>query len=126
MAHHGPTLLILALAASLLAAGCREQVQAVERPVAVRVSAARMEALAAPESYAGTIRARVETDLGFQVAGKIARRLADVGTRVEKGQVVAELDAVDLRLDAEAKEADLRAALAVRDQAEAAERRVAA
>jgi HlyD family secretion protein len=48
----------------------------------------------------GTVDAH-EVDLGFQVGGRIARLLADEGSRVQVGQVIAELDATDLRLAAE-------------------------
>ncbi len=48
--------------------------------------------------FSGEIRARHESQLAFQVGGKIARRLVDAGARVEAGTVLATLDPADLRL----------------------------
>ena len=42
--------------------------------------------------FAGTIQARYESNLGFRVPGRIARRLVDVGAEVEKGALLAVLD----------------------------------
>lgn len=48
--------------------------------------------------YAGEVRARVESSLGFRVSGKVASRSVDAGERVKKGQVLATLDREDERL----------------------------
>jgi RND family efflux transporter MFP subunit len=76
-----------------------------------------------PWSAVGVLRARIESDLGFRVNGKIAERLVDVGDRVKANQPIARLDPTDLRLAMEAQEAELRAALSARGQAVAAEAR---
>jgi len=44
-------------------------------------------------SFAGEVRARSESALGFRVGGKIASRLVDIGQEVKAGQVLAVLDA---------------------------------
>jgi multidrug efflux system membrane fusion protein len=62
------------------------------------------------DSYAGSLRPRHESALGFQVGGKVARRRVDVGDQVREGQVLAELDRVDLDLDVGAAEANLASA----------------
>ena len=67
----------------------------------------------------GTIRPRIETDLGFRIGGKVASRLVGVGDVVEAGQPLATLDEVDLRLQTEQAEAETRAAAASLRQAEA-------
>jgi RND family efflux transporter MFP subunit len=74
-------------------------------------------------SFVGTIRPRIESDLGFRVAGKVAKRLVEVGERVATGQPLAILDEIDLRLQAEQAEAEQRAATGVLAQASAAETR---
>ena len=61
-------------------------------------------------SFAVTIKPRIETDLGFRVAGKVAARLVDVGQQVRKGQALARLDDTDLHLQKEQAEAELAAA----------------
>ncbi|MCE2933515.1 MAG: efflux RND transporter periplasmic adaptor subunit, partial [Hyphomicrobiales bacterium] len=60
----------------------------------------------------GTVRARVETDQGFRIPGKVAERRVQAGDRVKKGQVVATLDPADLTLQRETAEAELAAAKA--------------
>jgi RND family efflux transporter MFP subunit len=79
-----------------------------ERPVQVqRVS---FEGQQATREFVGVVRARHETDLGFRVAGKIVARVVNVGDRVSAGDVVARLDAEDLRLQVQSAEAELAAA----------------
>ena len=60
--------------------------------------------------YSGSVRARVETALGFRVPGKIVERLVDVGERVESGRVLARLDQNDLKLSLQTAEANVTAA----------------
>ncbi|MDP3746802.1 MAG: biotin/lipoyl-binding protein, partial [Phenylobacterium sp.] len=48
------------------------------------------------------VRARIESDLGFRVGGKIVERLVDPGQRVRRGQALMRLDVTDLRLAASA------------------------
>src|SRR5436190_6978650 len=47
---------------------------------------------------AGTVVPRVETTLGFRVAGKVISREGDVGATVERGQLIARIDPTDYRL----------------------------
>jgi RND family efflux transporter MFP subunit len=77
----------------------------------------------ADRSFVGTIRPRIESDLGFRVAGKVSRRLVEVGALVEAGQPLATLDEADLTLQAEQAKAELGAATGVLAQASAAETR---
>ncbi len=49
-------------------------------------------------TMAGTVVPRIESTLGFRVAGKIVERLVDVGAVVQPGQVIARLDPADYRL----------------------------
>lgn len=114
-------LTVAGLAATL--AGCNDKPaeQAQDRPVLV--ATVHYEADVPERSFVGTIRPRVESDLGFRVAGKVARRLVEVGQRVEPGQPLAVLDEVDLKLQADQSEAEFRAATGVVAQAVAAETR---
>ena len=74
-------------------------------------------------TFVGVVKPRIESELGFRVAGKVARRLVEVGDLVEAGQTLAVLDGVDLRLQAEQAEAEERAARGALEQASAAEPR---
>lgn len=60
--------------------------------------------------YSGSVRARVETALGFRVPGKIIERLVNVGEKVENGHVLARLDQNDLKLQLQTAEANVAAA----------------
>jgi RND family efflux transporter MFP subunit len=116
----GLTLALLAIAL----AGCNDSVAekaAPGRPVLV--TEVHYEAECPERSFVGTIRPRIETDMGFRVPGKVAKRLVEVGQTVEVGQPLATLDEVDLKLQAEQAEAEFRAATGVLAQAAAAETR---
>ena len=60
--------------------------------------------------FAGEVRARVESRLGFRVGGKIIARKVDVGTMVKRGQVLMQLDPQDLQLAQAQANAALKAA----------------
>ena len=116
----GLTVALLAIAL----AGCNDSVAekaAPGRPVLV--TEVHYEAECPERSFVGTIRPRIETDMGFRVPGKVAKRLVEVGQTVEVGQPLATLDEVDLKLQAEQAEAEFRAATGVLAQAAAAETR---
>jgi RND family efflux transporter MFP subunit len=89
----------------------------------VLVTSVHYQAQVSDRSFVGTIRPRIESDLGFRVAGKVSKRLVEVGALVEAGQPLAMLDEVDLNLQAEQAEAELSAATGVLAQAGAAEAR---
>lgn len=63
-------------------------------------------------SYAGEIQARQHTALAFRVGGQITQRYVDVGDRVRQGQVLAELDVKDARLQRDSAKAQLENAQA--------------
>lgn len=75
--------------------------------------------------FTGTIGARVQSDLGFRVAGKIVERLVNAGQQVKAGQPLMRIDETDLRLALTAKRNAVVAARAVLVQASADERRYA-
>src|SRR5215813_14125180 len=109
---------------SLALAACDPMIAQPSAPVRpVLVTPVRYEPQVSERSFVGTVRPRIESDLGFRVAGKVSKRLVEVGTRVEAGQPLATLDEVDLALQAEQAAAELRAATGVLAQASAAETR---
>jgi RND family efflux transporter MFP subunit len=75
--------------------------------------------------FTGTVGARVESNLGFRVAGKIVERLVNVGEQVKSGQPLMRIDETDLRLAVTAKRNAVAAARAVVVQTDADERRYA-
>jgi multidrug efflux pump subunit AcrA (membrane-fusion protein) len=75
--------------------------------------------------FTGVIAARVQSNLGFRVAGKIVERLVNVGQEVKAGQPLMRIDETDLRLALTAKRNAVAAARASVVQADADERRYA-
>lgn len=67
-------------------------------------------------TFTGVVMAKVQSDLGFRVAGKIKERLVDTGQRVKRGQVLLRLDPIDLQLAANAQQAAVVAATALAKQ----------
>jgi RND family efflux transporter MFP subunit len=115
--------LCLALIAIALA-GCDNTVAKKAEPTRpVLVATTHYEADTPERSFVGTIRPRIEADMGFRVPGKVAKRLVEVGESVEVGQPLATLDEIDLKLQAEQAVAEFNAATGVLAQAAAAETR---
>jgi RND family efflux transporter MFP subunit len=109
---------------SLVLVGCDSRAQeeaSPDRPVlTIKV---QYEPQTPDRSFVGTIKPRIESDVGFRVSGKVAKRLVEVGQMVDAGQPLALLDEADLKLQAEQADAELRAATGVLAQADASERR---
>lgn len=110
----------VALAAPLvLASGCssRADVPVPVRPVLVMtVQPGSAGPVAGSRSVPGVVVARYASEIGFQVAGRIGKRLVEVGQVVRKGQPLMQLDDRDYALA-------LTAAKAEADQATADEHR---
>jgi len=125
LASYSKLLTGVSLAAAAIAlAGCNDTIaHKAEPPRPVLVAAAHYEAETPSRSFVGTIRPRIETDMGFRVPGKVAKRLVEVGQTVDVGQPLATLDEVDLKLQAEQSEAEFGAATGVLAQASSAETR---
>ena len=64
----------------------------------------------AERSFTGIIAARVQSDLGFRVPGKILERLVDTGQTVKRGQPLMRIDPKDLGLAMRAREEGVAAA----------------
>lgn len=102
---------ICALPFALIA--CDDKAPADPRVEAPLVRAAIVEgAGTASRSFTGTVAARVQSDLGFRVAGKVLERLVDAGQTVKRGQPLMRIDAVDLKLAVMAQEEAVAAARA--------------
>lgn len=100
---------------SLALAACAKQESAPEPIRAVRTMTVSAGSAGGAHEYAAEVRARTETRLGFRVAGKLTSRAAEVGQHVKAGQVLAQLDPVDLKLQQDAAQAALRAAQSAYD-----------
>jgi len=85
----------------------------------VKVIQVGESALGNPTEYAGEVKARIESRLGFRVGGKLVARHVELGQRVKAGQLLAEIDAQDYRLTVDAARAQINAATTNRDLAAA-------
>jgi RND family efflux transporter MFP subunit len=94
-----------------------------EPPIVRLVTAAR--GTGSERGFTGVIGAKVQSNLGFRVAGKIVERLVNVGQQVKAGQPLMRIDETDLRLALTAKRNAVAAARASFVQFEADERRYA-
>src|SRR6266699_904064 len=63
-------------------------------------------------SFSGIVAARVQSDLGFRIPGKVLGRLVDAGQTVKRGQALMRIDPTDLRLAMRAHEEAVAAAKA--------------
>jgi multidrug efflux system membrane fusion protein len=109
-----------AIALSTILLGACSRTEAPAEPVrAVKVITVGASSLQAMHEFSGEVKPRVESRLGFRVAGKVTRRQAEVGQRVQAGQLLAQLDPQDYRLAADAARAQMAAAATNRDLAAA-------
>jgi membrane fusion protein, multidrug efflux system len=103
----------MAVIALGLAACQRQTSQPQSFPTVVQVETVTLTDYAPAVRLTGEIRAQVESDLSFRVAGRISDRLADVGDHVTADQVLARLDPQQQQATLTAAEADVQAADAV-------------
>lgn len=69
-------------------------------------------ASAASRSFTGVVVARVQSDLGFRVSGKVLERFVETGQRVKRGQPLMRIDPSDLGLQVQAQLQEVTAARA--------------
>jgi len=102
---------------------CKQAMPSEEPLRAVKVMTVGTSAFGSEPEFSAEVRARVESRLGFRVAGKIVKRQAEIGQHVKAGQILAQLDPQDYRLAADAARAQSAVALTNRDLAAADLRR---
>jgi membrane fusion protein, multidrug efflux system len=107
------------LAAALLLSACSKPAPTEEPVRAVKVSTVGLADMQSGSEFSGEVRPRVESRLGFRVAGKLVRRPVELGQTVKAGQLLAQLDPQDYQLAANAARAQLGAAATNRDLAAA-------
>lgn len=121
-----PTLAVAMVISAIGLAGCKPSAQTAEDPrVADRLVQVATVAPAAAEAgrYTGVVGARVQSDLGFRVQGKVVERLVDTGQLVKKGQPLMRMDPTDYVHAFTTQAGNVAAARAHWAQAEADERR---
>jgi len=114
-------LLISSIAVAL--AGCNKQEQDPRtQPPIIRLATVR-SASASGQFFTGVVTARVQSDLGFRVSGKVIQRFVDTGQIVHKGQPLMQIDVTDYAHAITNQAQTVAAAKARADQAVADEAR---
>jgi len=67
------------------------------QPPLVRIASVEMS-VQSERSFSGIVAARVQSDLGFRVPGKVLERLVNAGQTVKRGQALMRIDPRDLKL----------------------------
>jgi RND family efflux transporter MFP subunit len=112
----GAAALAVFAAMAMAGAACERETPAAHRgarakadvPRTVRIVEAAEVRLPRTVTVTGTLAADEEVAAGFKVAGRLSELPVDLGSRVQKGQVLARLDPSDFRIRVEQAEAALR------------------
>jgi len=91
--YAGVSMLILAI----LLAGCARTEPVKEEAPLVRTQKMQLNGNGQSSGYPGEVRGRYETQLAFQVSGKISKRNVELGSVVNAGDVLMEIDAKDIQ-----------------------------
>jgi RND family efflux transporter MFP subunit len=114
------------LTVALMVGGCSKPAMKDARQQSPRVEFFKAKAAGwNSRTFTGIVKARVQSDLGFRVGGKVVERSVNMGQRVQKGQILMRLDPEDLKLSAAAQQANVEAARAKYTQTSADEKRSA-
>lgn len=114
------------LTVALMVGGCSKPAMKDARQQSPRVEFFKAKAAGSnSRTFTGIVKARVQSDLGFRVGGKVVERSVNMGQRVQKGQILMRLDPEDLKLSAAAQQANVEAARAKYTQTSADEKRSA-
>jgi RND family efflux transporter MFP subunit len=108
-------------ALSLTACGVKASADARLEPPLVRVATVGRPQ-PRDDSFTGIVSARVQSDLGFRVPGKIVERMVDTGQRVKRNQPLMRIDRTDyaLAITVQAAAVDAARARAVQTSADEA------
>lgn len=105
----GIVLISVLLLGGLLSA-CSKGESIKETVPPVRSQVIKLDGLQQAASYPGEVRGRVETQMAFQVGGKIVRRNVDLGSVVSAGDVLMEIDPKDIQQVVNASSAQVASA----------------
>lgn len=108
-----PFLTVIGLLPFVLAA-CNDATSSTDprtQPPLVRIETVETS-VQSERSFTGIVAARVQSDLGFRVPGKVLERMVDAGQTVKRGQALMRIDPADLSLAMRAHEEAVSAAKA--------------
>lgn len=96
--------------ALLMSCGSKEQ--SAEIPVAVFMEEAILDGNVVAKEFPGRVKPSEEINMSFKIPGTVTRILVSEGQHVSKGQLIAEMDDRDYRLQADAAEAEYQNVMA--------------
>jgi RND family efflux transporter MFP subunit len=102
--------LAVAIAATALSGRSDGSATTVQRATFVHTEIVRPGPRQVSVTLTGTVQARFSADLSFRVTGRVRERLVDVGNHVDRGEVLARLDAAEQQADLDAAMAAVTAA----------------
>ena len=103
--------LAVIIAVNFFLAGCNEEV-VVPKPPLVKVQKITLANAAQEENYSGVVHGRYETNLSFQVGGKIISRDVQTGSVVRSGDILMTLDPKDIVEQSHSADAQVASTLA--------------
>lgn len=118
-----PLFWLLLISTFLISCSCSTAVNKTQiETVTVQVRKPARVDRAVTIAASGTVEAGDAVDIAFQVAGRIARVIPDEGSFIRKGELLAQIDATDYNLGAEAAQAQTAMARANHEKARAGAR----
>jgi RND family efflux transporter MFP subunit len=111
------SLMTATLLAAFGLAGCEKPENDVRTDPPLVMTTMTKAAGDAERAFTGVVSARVQSNLGFRVPGKVVERLVDTGQTVRAGQPLMRIDRTDLQLAITAQDNAVAAAKAVLVQA---------
>ena len=112
-------IIMTCLLLSILATGCGKQAQQETDIPSVKAMRVGIEESGDAVNYAGEVKGRYESQLAFQVGGKIITRNINLGDRVSQGDILLAIDAKDVAQSANIGAAQVESARAQLSLAEA-------
>ena len=97
---------------SFLFTGCSEEAKLIPKPPVVKVQQIKSSNTSQEENYSGVVKGRYETNLSFQVGGKIISRDVQAGSLVRAGQILMTIDPKDIVEQSRSSDAQVASARA--------------
>jgi len=88
---------LVMLILSVVFAGCSKTETVKDETPFVRSQTIKIDSMGQSASYSGEVRGRYETQLAFQIGGKIIKRHVELGSVVNSGDVLLEVDPKDIQ-----------------------------
>lgn len=110
--------ILLIFSCVLLITGCGKTEEVVDNTVYVKTQQISYDNVNREDNYSGTVKGRYETNLSFQVSGKILTRNVNVGDKVVAGDILMVIDDRDIKQNLNIYNAQVQSAKTQMDLAE--------